>query len=404
MALPAITAASPSRSAGTPGEEEQRADDVRFSLPLQGYYRPGKLMPVEFAGGQGRTITLAADGAVTTIVNSAADGVAAWLPERDDLNTPLFGQALHELTDDQRLVASERDQIPRDLFPGKTIVEIRLDSAEALLGPVAAWQTLDAIVLDEVPSQAKVAALLAGGTSVVVGSADKPADGLPWRQDGDFWVIRSPSRLVGRPTDAVYDSLAAWDEQTPDVFRLRIVLVGVIVAVGFLAVRLWRSKWAWAAAILWAGICAGGILAWNHQHYYVVSAEGEIGIDATPMEVDRWFFWRGVKTAGVDVPWDGKSIAVPILPQEDAPEVVLRCGPDGTPVEWHCQLRKGQTIALAAEKVESISLPPTSGDVESPLQGMVDAVYPECAIKGQSATPVGATWPTIWLDANISRP
>ena len=442
----------------------QSIGEVKYSLPLQGYYRAGRFMPVAFTGGEGGTVKLAADGAVTTVIDSANDGIAPWLVWRDDVRTDLFGQPLHALSDDERLVGLVGDQVPADWFAGKSIVEIRLDSAEVLRGPVAAWQSLDGIVLDYPPSAKVTGALVAGGTSVAVRSGAEPRDGLPWRHDGDFWVAGSPSNLSMTPSDAVYDCVADWSAQSPPIFRRQVVLVAIVIAIGFLSLGLWRTKWRgdathigrgfnagmgtaptpalprdsecrvagegekhdaavcdsenrgaeegknrggtpWmgAAAVFLGAICAVGIVAWDRQHQYLSLATGDIGINASPLEINRWSFWRSQKQANLRLAWTGQGVALPALPEHDSPVIELHCLSDGTPAEWNCSLRKDQTIAFVFEELGSGAMPPTTPEVDSPLQGMIDAVYPRYKLIGQSPAG-GANWPIIWLDPNFNSP
>src|SRR5690348_13227570 len=73
--------------------------DVSVSLPLQGYFRPGRYMPVHVQSrGEGAPLVLAADGAVPTEYRPSgnADLVIPWLVISDsprDVRWPGGGNA-----------------------------------------------------------------------------------------------------------------------------------------------------------------------------------------------------------------------------------------------------------------------------------------------------------------------
>src|SRR5437867_3467375 len=80
----------------------------------------------------------------------------------------------------------EAIRLGEGLFPGKVIVPVALDLGRPLLMPAAAYEALDAVLLDA-PSAARVtesqlSVLLAGGVAVAVRSDEKPAGGWPWHR------------------------------------------------------------------------------------------------------------------------------------------------------------------------------------------------------------------------------
>ena len=163
------------------------------TLPLDGWYRTGRYMPVRIAHAElaaASTITkVIADGAVPLECDASGNTstIAPLLIFANDAGrlridgSPLPGDPpLCPLSFHQQLVAvaGSGDRLAAKLFPGDSIVTIHLDPLDPLPGPELAWQTLDALILDGPwPGSFdvhKLPALLAGGTEIAVRMRDRP--------------------------------------------------------------------------------------------------------------------------------------------------------------------------------------------------------------------------------------
>ncbi len=292
-----------------------RAADVR--LPLDGYCRPGRFFPADVRGTNGSTVTLTADGCLPSDVS--ADGVAPVLAvdPAGDLRWPGGGRRLRVPRSDERLVGAVTPAaVPPDLFPGNRVVFLPLDPADPLPGPPAAWETLDAVVLDA-PTMRRLtdpqrSALLAGGVALVATGAP-PDDRWPWHRRGGWrggwWTLAC---AVRGPTDAVvapdaFSPTYTWVPGWPAPVRRAAFAVASLVALATVAVCLVRRPWAvWAAV----GLCvaaAAGITLWRRSLGTVAVAGGDVTAAADGLvQRDAWVYERA-RSPGTPatVPWGG---------------------------------------------------------------------------------------------------
>src|SRR5208337_186605 len=117
---------------------------------LQGYFHPGRAMPVRWEGLQ--AVQLSASGAITTRLETVdqSRGVFPWVvigPNVANVSDRTL-PPLHPLEDSDCLVADvvSNDSDAGSLFPNRRMIAIHVD-ADELTGPAMAWQTLDAILL-----------------------------------------------------------------------------------------------------------------------------------------------------------------------------------------------------------------------------------------------------------------
>src|SRR5262245_45389130 len=220
---------------------------ISISLPLQGFYRPGQYMPVRVSVEHGPStaecLQIEADAAIATrlpIVNGRASAVVPVFPFdtlhrlrwslRDANGSELAGAevdgALRRLGPEQRLVGSSSGDIDlaRELFKDASIVPIRLDPLDPMPGPAASWQSLDVALLDSLPAQNKLEALLSGGVIIATRSASRPDNRWPWRQVGSLWVL-DPALAgprMGAADPVIFSPVQGWEGEWPLAVRRQI--------------------------------------------------------------------------------------------------------------------------------------------------------------------------------------
>ena len=133
------------------------AAEVQVSLPLEGYYRAGRYMPVRVVvrGETAGELTLSADGAVPTIVRLSghdANAIVPLLVVREPLGplgwtlpdgrTGQLQARLIALGEQDRLVGTSGTNAndAAVLFRDKTIVSVSLDLADPIPDPAMAWE------------------------------------------------------------------------------------------------------------------------------------------------------------------------------------------------------------------------------------------------------------------------
>jgi len=103
---------------------------AQVKLPLEGFFRPGRCMPV-WVEPSDSPLELRADGAVATEVSAGRGGVVPLLVLGHQPG-PMNGIALRALSSDQRLVGliGGDDGIASRLFPGQAIVSVVPDGPD----------------------------------------------------------------------------------------------------------------------------------------------------------------------------------------------------------------------------------------------------------------------------------
>src|SRR3954465_1402556 len=144
---------------------------VEMSMPLGGYWRPGRYMPLRVtARDAGISVEIGGEGVIAVRVSlrdGRFDGIVPVLALSDPR---IHNQPTRQLRPEQRLVGFTTIDIPfaQDLFPGTTIVPIQLAAGDPLPGAAVAWETLDAVVLDNTISNVTEEKLRELGTCGVI--------------------------------------------------------------------------------------------------------------------------------------------------------------------------------------------------------------------------------------------
>ena len=388
-------------------------------------------MPVRVAtDGSPASVTLAADGAVPTELPAGegkADVVVPWLAVKRLANPRWSGAgssggavdaALKPLGEDERLVAfagavAQPTRAASMLFPNQKVVTVSLDLGRPLLSPAAAYEALDAVVLDAASAarvdESQLAVLLAGGATVAVRSGDKPGGDWPWKREGPYWVLRhDPLGPRGAVEEDAYLPTYGWVRGWPDSVRRQAVLfaaVFVIVAVGL---TLWRSRYAAAAIIAVSLLGAGGVVAWGAGRSPVLSAGGAVAVwDGEFTQRDEWDYRTALRPA--DVTFPARDLSRPVLAnpgQLKATGVRLVCTPAGQPDHFAARLDADHALAVLARSLKpgkpggTPAMPATT-----PMYLVGDKLYPG-KVTGQvveEAPAAGHAWETVLLDAGGNR-
>jgi hypothetical protein len=383
------------------------ASAANLSLPLDGYYRTGKYMPVRFEASP-TELRLSADGAVTTVVQNPAGGIAPFLVVQSPIRNSPFSQSLHELQPDEKLVgyAIDAPGVAEKMFPGDHVIPLRLDPTNPLPGMGMCWQSLDAVVLDLKQFQElnDWKTLLAGGVTFVVRNPESPdALSWPWQEDGGYWVLRASAPPPAMPSDETYAPMAGW---LPANFLLRrtVIVAGVVVVILILAVSLWRmpgvtfSLAAVAISIFLVGAIRGLIrFAPSTDDYYgVIFVKGEYTRD------DFWDYTRvGDSGEGSE---DLFGLEFPMLAQHGGPEDVrLICDRRGSPEKFDYRLSAGAYMAVLMVDVAPVGHPNLSTKITSPLRRLLTTHYPGASVLGEDPRVeppnllLGTSWPDLYL-------
>ena len=385
------------------------------ALPLEGWYRPGRYIPVRVPTGTAR---ISADGAVPTELYSTASSAIVPLLTcssgvarlKIDDSRPLDAQ-LRPLSSHQQIVAvaGGADQLARKLFPGETIVTIHVDPLDPLPGPALAWQSLDTLIIDG-PwpgglDLKKLPQLLAGGTQIAVTSPNRPDPILPWESIDGGWVLRPP--IVGPEgcdgNDAVYAPLAAWHPDLSAASRSRIVLAGVLFSLATMTGLLVPRRFALPFCAVLTGVMVAAIGLWRGGSPAAFRAQGTVIVGR---QTDRWQFiaaGQAVSTKYETVQETAQE-TWPIFAdaqQANRSGVMLHWTDDST--RFTFALPQDGMLAFVSRSIESPEeTPALSAQVQSPMTAIARSlysrgkeqitVYPGEAWEPNASAPI---WPAV---------
>ena len=405
-------------------------------LSTDGYVRPGRYFPVEVrADGP---VTLAADGCVPTDVAGGFRGTApVWA-----VTTPageLGGTPLRTPAEGERLVGATA-ALPAgagELFPGDRLLPIRLDLADPLPGPPAAWEVLDAVVLD-VPAMAAVtdakrSALLAGGVMLAVAGDDRPDARWPWRRRGPWWVLAvTPAGPTEVVSPDVYGPTESWSPGWPAAVRGG--AAGVAAVVGVVTVALFargirdrvtprvavapqghsssRPKGApagrplrgggrWTAAAIAFPLLSGvAVLVWRSRLDPVARVRGDVTVTSPAWsQHDAWVYGRARSAAVATVPWAGWTHPA-FASAGAAARARLTVSPDGS-TAFRVPLAAGAAVAFVRREVGPAGVPPAITGGHGAAMRTVASLYLGRGdrVAGETPAPPGG-WPGV----AITRP
>jgi hypothetical protein len=386
-----------------------------LSLPLGGNYRLGRYMPVRFTAAPGQ-LRLAADGAVTTLIQSPTGGIAPFLIIQSPPRNAPFSQTLHELQPDEKLIgmATDAPDIGSVLFPGAKIISISLDPVHPTPGPSVAWQSLDALVLDAnspLLQDASAFDLLKGGTIMAIRAAGAAAayTGPSTRFDHGYYILQPPQGLCAAAGDDSYAPISGFTPSRDADYRRHVVVMAVIFSILLTAASLWNSRRNVLVALGLALITLFVVPIWEGAQSPIIAAEGAVQMNDTFPMADTWLYQWSLKPCQAAIPFPGAAWPMAAA-DADAQEMTLICGGTGLPIRFGYRLRPGLAAAFV---IRAASTPPQttglSSPVTSPLRSVLATHYPGFAPMGQ--VPLDPTtdqgtilWPTLVLARSDAIP
>ncbi len=397
-------------------------------LPTDGYVRPGRYFPVEVssdahlrAAGCLPCDVTAAGRATVPMLAVAIPGPLSWGEGTAALRVP---------GDHERLVGATSG-MPDGLFPGERIIPVRLDPADPLPGPAAAWEVLDAVVLDPAAmaalGEARRSALLAGGVTLAVSGDAAPDD--RWRRRGALWVLSyAPAGPTGVMAEGAYAPTEAWTPGWSDREKWIVVAVGTSTCVLTTAAIAWplaasrarscgaardgeakpsdprsrkRPDWGLVVAIGIPFVATGGILIWRSRLNSVAYGGGDVTVSGHGWrQRDTWVYERARMEADVVVPWKGWTH--PVFASEEAADVNqarLTVAADGT-LAFAMHLNAGSAMAFVRRDVGLGEVPPVSGEQGAAMRG----IAPLYLSAGDKVAGETTASPGRWAGVAIVRP
>lgn len=379
-------------------------------LPLQGYYRVGRFFPVlvdgtDASGGTRLSAGECLDCDVEPTTASSLIVPMLAIGEPHALSNGHLPIALNSLAENERLVASTTAELPADLFPQCKVIAVHLDPADLLPGPPAAWESLDAIVLDA-PSFSRItdsqrSSLLAGGVSLIA-TGQKPDDRWPWQQRDMVWRLDGNALGPGNQSidEATYSPTFGWVPGWSAGMRGQVMGIATLITLLTCGILLAKTnRWTAAFSIAVPLLATGGIVIWRQSLASVERAGGDILIASNGLvQRDSWVYQRARTDSIQTVPWAGWTR--PMFGSnrgvdEAAPRIQVK--PDGT-LSFSYHAIAGHTMAFVRREIQPGSSPATSPAQDSPMQELAKSVYLKAGYKiaGQ-VTGSAARWPGVLL-------
>jgi hypothetical protein len=398
------------------------ADDV--SLPLRGYFHPGRAMPVKWnvsdAFAAGEAIQVSAADAVTTriLLSDKPRGIMPWIAINSNVHNLLWQSSsgatgeisdLHPLDESDCLVGNvlADDSGIEKFFPDRRVVTIHIDP-EDLRTPAMAWETLDAMLLtpDEWRklSPAARGQLFAEGIMLAVKGAAKPDSQLPWRQSEPWWIASSGLKSPPVIDSSVYAPTDGWNSGRSETYRRRIFLFGVIYCLIAGGAFLWRSRWMPAGFVAVSILAATAFAIDNIHQSPIFQRSGIVLLKGDTTVQDNWVFQVSHRPVEFHLPVAG--IVHPIFSDESQAQsarLILDCNRDGEPVAIDGHLQADEPLALMARQAagghaDCSALLRATG----PLRLLADqSIYSQFRIVGQLPEPIEES---IWPGVVFARP
>jgi hypothetical protein len=308
---------------------------------------------------------------------------------------------MRQLRAEQRLVGFTTIdlQFAQELFPGDTIVPIQLSAADPLAGAAVAWETLDAVVLDNTVSNVSEQKLRDLGSCGVT---------VAWRPG----EISKPS-IVGPPAAA--ENLAAfapvqgWAADWPSAFRRGVMLCAIAFSIIAMGVGLIRFRYSAVVLVLLCAIATVGLwMGWKNRPAVLTRCGAIVVRDGALAQRDLWVFQATASGSASRMPWT--DLMHPYFESKLdrlAMKPVLICGEDGTPQEFAFHLLAGQKIGFLMRSFIPTPQTPLHKPVSSPLERLATRMYLREGVKTAGESDLllrlelpkyGEQWPTLVIE------
>ena len=388
-----------------------------LSLPLQGYYHPGRAMPVKWGvADSGSDIQISAPGAIVSRAHPLGNpwGVFPWIvysATPGPTSHPSLG-ALQPLDPSDLLVINTiaQDADPSELFPYRRLVTIQLDP-EDLAGPPMAWETADAILLAP-DSYAKIpipmrTALFAEGVELAVQSDARPDDLFPWAQTGSWWAASPILNLPPIVCPAAYLPTYGWAAGRTPAFRKNIVGLALVYFLVIVGICLIRWRWTPVAVVAASLLAIAAFQFENRRQSPVFAQAGIIRLSGPAPIEDDWLFQTTHRPAHFTLPLGGE--VHPIFSDESQSrslQLILDCDASGRPTSIAGVLAPDEPFVLMRRSfAPNIPAGPLTTPVTSPMRLLIDeSIYPGCTVAGQLNGASADSWPTVCLVPPVSSP
>lgn len=337
------------------------------SLPTDGYYRPGRYMPV-VVEPNGAEVVVSGPGVLTTRV--APGGGRVLVPVL--VTGPLVGRLeaagdiiepglLRPLEPGERLVAARSGE-GRALFDESTrLVHVPVERLLSMPAPAAAWTVLDGVVLEQAEYAALPAAtidvLAAAGCAIAV-RASAPPDARPWQSGGEWQVLRpaiaGPTRTAvgGALGEGAYAPTYAWQAGWSGPMRRNLLMVGMAIAAAAVSASAMRRH-TMTCVLGVALLACGGVGAWWSRTAFVFSTSGRVIVlpaadrAGGDVQQDVWAYQTAQRDAEAAYLW--RELTWPMFASERHREglgMELRCAADGSPRAFAYRLPTSQVVAF----------------------------------------------------------
>ncbi len=386
-----------------------------ITLPLQGYYCPNRYLAVKISA-EANDQVISGAGVIPTAIPSSAPPIVPVLitGSPHELSfTRADSIPLRPIAENEKLVASNIDaiHIAQPLFPGAKILFIPLDRADSLPGPPAAWECLDAVILD-LPAMRRlnddqISAFLSAGITLAAVSDSAPSPNWPWRQEGPLWILRHvPIGPAGRIVDgAVYSPTYALQGTWPASTRHTILFAGVLITLLAFAACLLRAKLAMAALITIIATSTVAVALWRQTLPTTIHGTGKILITGGPLvQRDTWLYERARETGPQSLPWDGCTHPIFVSPDQiDPSRLRIQIAASGA-LSFEYLARKNETLAFLHRDTQAAPAPTATPTRNSPLQELAKDAYLTGAEKiiGET-TEMPNQWPTVVIENSAER-
>lgn len=349
------------------------AQSPQISLPTQGYFRPGKYMPVRIEGAKAEVI-LSAHGAMPTRIArppSPQEAIAPLLVMSANATEvtaqtnglTLKAGPLRALAPDERLVGvvEGNEAFAAQLFPGKKVITVPISGKwPSPTSPIAS-NTFDAIMFGDPPAGLTpwLDAILANGTLIAVKGAEPKTADWVWEKRGEYWVLAHP--LIGpQGAEIDLDNYApsyGIEPEVPLPLRQLVVIGGAIYALLVIASALLLRRRASFVVIAFLSIATIGITTgpWLRPEAAEIY---NTSIQTIPVPTQQVDVWQYVRSWREEAPYDepAQSLVYPMLASESqiqSLQMELRCGFDGASESIHVTLPPHNTIAWLNRRTAS---------------------------------------------------